>query len=226
MHRFQLSCACLISLAAIGSTAQAANLGLSGELGTTGVGIHLSVPLAQQLNARFGVNYFDYSFNSSTNDVNYDAKARLRTFDALLDWFPLDSGFRLSGGVVYNGNKIDATGKPKANGIYTINGNVYTASQAGQVDGRIDFKKFAPYVGLGWGNALAPAKAGWGFTADLGVMFQGNASTSVSSSGCNAPAAICSRLATDVAAENAQLSDKVHGYNLYPVLRVGVSYQF
>jgi hypothetical protein len=112
VRRFQLSCACLISLAAIGSTAQAANLGLSGELGTTGVGVHLSVPLAQQLNARFGVNYFDYSFNSSTNDVNYDAKARLRTFDALLDWFPFDSGFRLSGGVVYNGNKIDATGKP------------------------------------------------------------------------------------------------------------------
>ena len=45
-------------------------------------------------------------------------------------------------------------------------------------------------------------------------------------SGCTAPAAICARRATDVAAENAQLSDKVHGYNLYPVLRVGVSYQF
>ena len=42
--------------------------------------------------------------------------------------------------------------------------------RACQVDGRIDFKKFAPYVGLGWGNAVAPAKPGWGFTADLGVM--------------------------------------------------------
>jgi hypothetical protein len=33
-------------------------------------------------------------------------------------------------------------------------------------------------------------------------------------------------LATDVAAENAELSDKVHGYNLYPVVRIGVSYRF
>ncbi len=226
MHRLHLSCACLIGLgaASLGSV-HAANLGLSGEVGTTGVGVHLSVPLAQQLNARFGVNYFDYSFNSSTNDVNYDARAKLRTFDALLDWFPFDNGFRLSGGVIYNGNKIDATGKPKANGIYTINGNVYTAAQAGQVDGRIDFKKFAPYLGLGYGNAAAPNR-GWGVTADLGVMFQGNASTSVSNSGCNATAALCARLATDVAAENAELSDKVHGYNLYPVVRIGVSYRF
>ena len=84
MHRLHLSCACLIGLgaASLGSV-HAANIGLSGEVGTTGVGVHLSVPLAQQLNARFGVNYFDYSFNSSTNDVNYDARAKLRTFDAL-----------------------------------------------------------------------------------------------------------------------------------------------
>ncbi|NUU03660.1 hypothetical protein HNO84_18780 [Herbaspirillum robiniae] len=183
------------------------------------------MPVAQQLNARFGVNYFDYSFHTSTNDINYDAKAKLRTFDALLDWFPFANEFRLSGGVIYNGNKVDATGTPKANGTYTINGNTYTASQAGQVDGRIDFKKFAPYLGLGYGNALAPNK-GWGFTADVGVMFQGNGSTSVSNSGCTASALICTQLARDVAAENAELNDKVHGYNLYPVVRLGVSYKF
>jgi hypothetical protein len=215
----------LIAGAAAAQEARAEGLGVSADAGTTGVGFHLSVPLAQTLNARFGVNYFDYSFNSSTNDVNYDAKAKLRTFDALLDWFPFANGFRLSGGVIYNGNKVEATGTPKSNGTYTINGNTYFASQAGQVDGRIDFKKFAPYVGLGYGNAVAKDQ-GWGFTADVGVMFQGNATTSVSNSGCTASALICSRLATDVSAENAQLNDKVHGYNLYPVLRVGVSYKF
>ncbi|MDR6397260.1 hypothetical protein ABIC71_001890 [Herbaspirillum seropedicae] len=213
------------ALAIITLPAHAAGLGLSGELGTTGVGVHLSVPLAPQWNARFGVNYFDYSFSSSTNSVNYDAKAKLRTFDALLDWFPFSNGLRLSTGVIYNGNKIDATGRPRNNGTYTLNGNTYLASQAGQVDGRIDFKKFAPYLGVGYGNAVAPDK-GWGFTADAGVMFQGNGSSSLSSSGCTASALICARLANDVAAENAELNDKVHGYNLYPVVRVGVSYRF
>ncbi|MBP0596510.1 hypothetical protein J8I26_00185 [Herbaspirillum sp. LeCh32-8] len=183
------------------------------------------MPLAPTLNARVGVNYFDYSFNSSTNSVNYDAKAKLRTFDALLDWFPFHNEFRLSGGVIYNGNKIDATGKPKANGTYTLNGNTYTSAQAGQVDGRVDFKRIAPYLGLGYGNAVAPNK-GWGFTADVGVMFQGNGSTSLSNSGCSAPAPLCAQLGRDVAAENAELSDKVHGYNLYPVVRVGASYKF
>ncbi|HJW54208.1 MAG TPA: hypothetical protein VJ577_02955 [Burkholderiaceae bacterium] len=60
----------------------------------------------------------------------YDCKLKLQSFDALLHWFPGDNQFRLSGGIVYNGNKIDAVGKPNASGSYTINGNTYSAANA------------------------------------------------------------------------------------------------
>ncbi|WP_246860586.1 hypothetical protein [Noviherbaspirillum sp. UKPF54] len=206
------------------STASA-EVGVTADLGSTGIGAHISVPVQPKLNARFGINALNYNYSTNANNVDYDFKLKLQTFDALLDWFPGDTQFRISGGVVYNGNKIDAVGMPNAIGSYTINGNTYTAANAGVINGKIDFRKVAPYLGIGWGNALAKDK-GWGFSADLGVLFQGSPNTTLTNTGCTAPAAQCDQLATDVAAEQSKLADKASSFNAYPVVRVGVSYKF
>ncbi|WP_317205908.1 hypothetical protein [Janthinobacterium sp.] len=201
-----------------------AGVGVTADLGTTGVGAHLSVPLQANLNVRVGINYLNYSYNSSTSDVEYDFKLKLRTFDALLDYYPMDSSFRVSAGLVYNGNKIDAHGKPSGTGTYTLNGHTYLASSAGTVDGAIDFRKTAPYLGIGWGNAAKDS--GWGFSSDIGVLLQGAPDSSLTNNGCTAPAPVCAQLATDVAAENVKLSDKVHSFKAYPVIRIGANYRF
>ena len=207
------------------SAAAHADVGVSAELGTTGIGVHATLPVLDSVNARIGVNAFNYSYNSSTSNVDYDFKLKLQTFDVLADYYPISgSGFRLTGGLVYNGNKIDAHGKP-TNGTYTLNGNTYSASQVGSLNGNIDFRKIAPYAGIGWGNALAK-DSNWSFTADVGVMFQGSASTSLSNSGCTASAASCAQLNSDIQAENQKLQDKVNDFKLYPVIRVGLAYKF
>ena len=202
-----------------------AQVAVTGDVGTTGLGLHLSVPLQANLNARIGFNYLNYSYSENTSDVNYDFKLKLKTLDALLDWFPMDGAFRVSGGIVYNGNKIDAIGKSSSNGTYTLNGNTYTAASVGTINGNIDFRKAAPYIGIGWGNAAARDK-GWGLSSDIGVLFQGSPNTSLTNSGCTLPASQCSTLKTDVAAENVKLRDKGNSFKAYPVLRAGVSYKF
>lgn len=202
-----------------------AEVGVTGDLGTTGAGLHLSVPVQSHLNARFGVNALNYSYSGNTSSVDYDFKLKLRTAEALLDWFPGDSQFRLSGGVIYNGNKVDARAKPNSTGTYTLNGHIYTAADAGVINGRVDFRKLAPYLGLGWGNAVAKNK-GWGFSADLGVMFQGSPNVSLTHSGCAADPSICGQLDADVSAESRKLVDEVDSFKAYPVIRVGVSYRF
>jgi len=207
-------------------SAAAADFGLSVEAGTTGLGIHAVVPVQKQLNARIGTSLLNYSFDGSTSNVDYDFKLKLKTLDALLDWYPADGAFRFTGGVVYNGNKITANGRPTAAGTYTLNGNTYTAASAGTLNGQVDFRNFAPYLGIGWGNAVAGDKAGFGFNADLGVLFQGSPRTSLANNGCTAPAPVCTQLAADVAAENVRLRDEVKDFKAYPVLRVGVSYRF
>ncbi len=213
-------------LIAVPMMSQASDAALSTTLGTTGVGLHLTVPAMENVNARLGFNYLDYSRSGSTSDVDYDIKMKLGTFDALLDWYVNGSAFRVTGGVTFNNNKIDAVAKSNAAGTYTIQGHTYNAASAGQINGTIDFKKAAPYLGIGWGNALAKQEKGWGFTADLGVLLQGSPSTTLTNTGCTAPSSVCAQLATDVAAENVLLTDKANDFKIYPVARIGVSYRF
>jgi hypothetical protein len=219
----------IIALAVIGlfsAGVQAADIGTSLSIGTTGIGAHLSVPVQDKLNVRFGVNAFDYSYDGSTSDVDYDFKLKMRTVDALLDYHLFGGAFRLSGGVVYNGNKITATGKPVSGTTYTINDRTYTASDVGQLNGNVDFRKLAPYLGMGWGTPIANTKGGFAFTADLGVMFQGSPRTSLNNTGCQADTVFCQQLASDVAAENVRLNEEAKDFKAYPVVRVGISYRF
>jgi hypothetical protein len=202
-----------------------AQTALTASVGLSGVGLHVSVPIQQDLQARVGINGLNYSHSGSTGDVDYDFKLKMRTIDALIDWFPSNSEFRLSGGIVYNGNKVDAVGRSNSSNTFELNGNTYNAASVGTLDGRIDFRKVAPYLGIGWGNPLAQNK-GWGFSFDLGTFFQGSARTSLTNSNCNLPAAGCAQLVNDVAAENDKLHDKASKYKFFPVVRIGATYKF
>jgi hypothetical protein len=220
--------ACLLAAAAatLASAAHAGDYGVSASVGTTGLSLHLSRALTPALNIRIGPSFLNYSTDTSTTNVNYDLKLKLRTFDALVDWFPSTGGqFRITAGLVYNGNRFDAVGRPNATGTFTLNGDVFTAAEVGTLNGRIDFRKIAPYIGIGWGNAVAETR-GWGITADLGVMFQGAPRSNLASTGCTGSVALCTQLAADVAAENQSLKDKLRDYRYYPVARVGARYAF
>jgi opacity protein-like surface antigen len=214
------------TIAAISPIVHANEAGLHGDVGTTGVGFHATMPLRDNMNVRLGLGYLGYSYNGSTRDMDYRLKLTANTYDALLDWFPSkDSSFRITTGLAYNGNKIEARGEPDANGNFTIGGNTYSAASAGAVKGKVSFNKIAPYLGIGWGRGGEREK-GWSFSTDIGVLFQGSAKTSLSSSGCSAGTAACAQLNADLARENRDLRKEADRFKLYPVVRVGVSYKF
>jgi hypothetical protein len=84
-----------------------AQVGMTADLGTTGVGFHVVRADGSTLNGRFGANYFQHDFSKSLGQVDYDLKGKLQTFDILFDWYLRDaSSFHLTGGLVYNGNKF------------------------------------------------------------------------------------------------------------------------
>jgi hypothetical protein len=207
------------------SGAAHAEIGLTGEVGTTGIGAHASFPLRPQLNLRVGFGYLGYSYSGSTNSVDYDLNLKARTYDALLDWYPTEGkSFHITGGLAYNGNKIDVHAKPNTVGNYTIQGNTYSAANAGQVNGTVDFGKLAPYLGVGWNTGQN--EKGWSVSSDVGVMFQGSPRTNLTTSGCTAPGAVCDQFRADVQRESASLNDEVSKFKVYPVLRIGLNYRF
>jgi hypothetical protein len=205
-----------------------AQVGITADLGTTGAGFHLVVPMKSNLNGRFGANFLHHDFNKTSNQVDYAIKGKLQTFDVLFDWYVREgSPFHLTGGLVYNGNRFDATATANQLGKFTLNGSTYTPADVGILSGRIDYRKAAPYLGIGWGNALAATtKAHWSFNADLGAFFQGSPNVALASVGCTASATICDALAKDVAAERLRLKDDIDSFKVYPVLRASLNYRF
>ncbi len=203
-----------------------ARVDIKGEVGTTGIGFHASIPLKPDLNLRLGMGYLGYGYSGKTDSMKYDLSLKARTYDALLDWYPQEkSSFRVTAGLAYNGSKIDVGARPDAAGQYTLQGNTYDAASVGRLSGQADFGKVAPYLGIGWGRPMDDDK-GWSFSTDIGVRIQGSPRTTLDSSGCTATAAVCNRFAADVARENAALRDEMGKFRLYPVLRIGVNYRF
>ncbi|SFD09447.1 hypothetical protein [Massilia yuzhufengensis] len=219
----------VFALAALvaGATAHAqVGAALTADIGTTGVGFHVVVPMESTLNGRFGANYLPHDFEKRSGRVDYKLDGKLATFDALFDWYVLsNSSFRLTGGVLYNGNRFKLSGVPSAAGTFTFNGNTYSRTDIGTLKGDVSFRRAAPYVGIGWGNALTPNKR-LNFSADIGAFYQGKAQVNLIPLGCTISNAVCGKLASDVAVEELRLSEDAADYKVYPVLRASVSYSF
>ncbi len=212
------------ALLAVG--AAQAQVGLTLDAGTTGAGFHVVVPMETYLNGRFGANYFKHDFDKTSNLVNYDIKGKLQTFDVLFDWYLREgSPFHLTGGLVYNGNRFDVTGKPSVAGQFSLNGHTYSTGDVGSLVGTVDYRRAAPYLGIGWGNALK-SNSRLSFSADLGAFFQGHANVKLGSYGCTAAKAVCDAVVKDVAAERLGLQDDIDSLKVYPVLRASLNYRF
>ena len=209
--------------------ANAADVAIGGKGGTLGLGIELTIGLSQQWNTRFGVNGFDYSDHREASDIEYDAEAQLRTAAALLDFHPGGHGFRLTAGAIWNGTKVEGSSLQPDSGFYDIGGVRIPADILGTLDADAEWDPFAPYVGLGWGNAVG-ANQKVGFSFDIGAVFQGEADVELTpvlpaDSPINTPGA---RQALQILLdrEEADIEDEAGDYDIYPVVSIGVTYRF
>lgn len=172
--------------------------------------------LSERINLRLGINSYTYSYDDTIDDVRYDIDLELKSGALILDWHPFAGGFRLSAGMLSNKNGVDLKATPTAN--VTIGGNTYPAAAVGTLDGDVSFKKSAPYVGLGWGNAVV-GNTGLGFSVEIGALFQGSPDVKLSSSNGLVSQA-------DLNQEAREIEDDLKNLKVYPVISVGLSYTF
>lgn len=199
-----------------------ADTSIGARAGTLGVGGEISYAVSQNLALRLGSDAYSRTGTANREGIEYDYTAKLRTASLLADWFPLANNFRISLGIMYNGNKVTGTGVPDATGNFNIGGQNIPASDVGTLDAQVTFKKTAPYFGIGYGRPIA---SGLSFLFDLGVMFQGKPKTTLTAN-CTATTPNCAQLQSDVAAEQAALDDSLKNFKYYPVLTLGLGYTF
>lgn len=217
-----VSALCALLVVTSSSSIRAEGVALGVKVGTMGPGLELTAPLLETLNVRLGGTYLPYSFNGEISGVNYDIAPRLATASVLLDWHPFSNGFRLSGGGVYNDSGIDLDSNPDDNTTIDIGDHVYSSSDLGALTGTVEYKKIAPYVGIGYGNAVEPGRT-WGFSFDLGVIFTGSADVTLEANG---PMAGNAEAQSDIAHEESDIQDVLDLVTVYPVLAFGISYNF
>ena len=204
-----LACGCLAG------AAQANDFGITAKLGTLGMGVEGIFGLTDQFNARLGFNRFDFDRTETIDDIKYNLDLKLKTVSLLADWHPFGSAFRFTAGLMNNGNEL--SGASATDGL-TVGDTFYP--DVG-LNAKLDFDATSPYLGIGWGNALAADK-GWGFNMDLGVLYQGSGNVTLTPTGANASLVS----PADIAAEEQRFEDDIKSYKYYPVFSFGVSYKF
>lgn len=206
-------------LLTITSTSQADdNFWIGAKAGTLGIGAEATWRPLPYVDFRAGINSFSYEFDSTEAGVDYDADLDLQSFYGTANFrFPF-SPFRLTTGVYSNGNEMSLESRPTS--TFEIGGNTYAAGQVGQLTGNVDFESFAPYLGIGFDFRVFNTV---GLSLDFGALYQDTPRPSLLASG---PIALDQGFQNDLALELAELEDDLDSFKLYPVISLGMSFNF
>ena len=206
------------------TAASADDLALTVQGGTTGLGAGLAYQLSEQLNVRGSYNGFEYNHDETVDELEYDLDLELSTAELLLDWHPFSSGFRLTGGIVYNGTDLTGDARPSGTGTVEFGGQTFLVQDIGSVDADVDFASVAPYLGIGYGQPFGQRLS---FSADLGVMYQGSPEASLQvRPGPGVDPVTQARLEQAAAEQERELEDELDPLRFYPVARIGLAYVF
>ncbi len=197
-------------------------LGVTARVGTLGVGLDVAKSFTSQIDGRLGFNFGSIGTNRTDSGISYDSTLNLSSVQLFGDFYPFGSGFRVTGGLLSQNNRFSVTSTPSAAGTYTIDNTQFSASDVGNLTGEFKYaNSIAPYLGIGFGK---PANEGLGFNADLGVMFTGAPKVSLNASNPTFNNDPTTRAQLD--AQVRQTENDLKGFNVYPVLSIGLSYGF
>ena len=204
----------LISINSYAGTA----VGVGGS--TLGYQVALSQSLSENVNLKLAYHTASQSFDGETDGVNYDYDFDFESTGILIDWHVFGGGFRLTTGALINDNEIYAQSDISGLTI-EVGDTIFTSAEVGRLEGDITFDSYAPYLGLGWGRSIAD---GFSFVFDLGVVFQGEPTVNLQTMGgtlSNNPL-----LLDEVGREEQELQDDANDFDIYPVVSLGLFYNF
>jgi len=192
----------------------AQNYSISLKASTLGISIEGIRSFGEQFNARVGISYFSLNVTGGggSNDFVYNGKLKPFTFSALADWFPFSSFYRVTGGIFIDLNKMDLTLSSATS--HTVGNTTYTPEILGNVIAKLTFNKITPYLGIGIGNRNN--QQGFAFSLDIGAIYQGAPKVDLSANGLLEPSA----------EQGPQIEDNIKWFQFYPVLAVGITYNF
>jgi len=193
-------------------------VGIGGS--TLGYQVALSHSVSENVNFKLTYQAASQSFDGETDGVNYDYDFDFKSAGILIDWHVFGGGFRLTTGALINDNEIHA--QSDISGLtLEVGDTIFTSAEVGRLEGDISFDSYAPYLGVGWGRSISD---GLSFVFDLGLVFQGEPTVNLESVGgslSNNPF-----LLDEVEREEQELQEDANDFDVYPVISLGLFYNF
>ena len=215
-----LSISVFLSISAVNSSNIYAGTAIAIGGGTLGYQVALSQSMSENLNLRIIHNTASQDFDGETDGVDYNYDFEFSSTSLLIDWHVFGGGFRLTTGALINDNEIHA--QSDINGLtLEVGDTVFTSAEVGRLEGDISFDSYAPYLGFGWGRAIAD---GFSVVFDLGVVFQGQPEVSLQTVG--GTLSDNQLLLDEVEREEQELQEDADEFDLYPVVSLGLFYRF
>ncbi|MEM7764199.1 MAG: hypothetical protein AAF290_08960 [Pseudomonadota bacterium] len=186
--------------------------------GTQGLGLEATWRPIPYLDLRAGFNTYTYDTTREEAGIDYDVELDLSSAYVTLNARAPLSPFRVSAGLVANGNEGSFLGANT--GTFDIGGQTFDANDVGNLRGKATFDSVAPYAGVGLDFRVFDT---FGLHFDAGVMYQGSVALDLAADGV---------LATDATFRDAleqerlELEDELGDYEWYPVAAVSFSFNF
>lgn len=217
-------------------TVYGSRFGIAFKTSTLGLGGDFAVRLAHPLNLRIGFTGFNYSRTVPDGDIAYRGTLRLCSLQAVVDWFPWSHAFHFSPGLLlYNGNLVTAKALIPTGKTLSAGTEVFISNPQNPITGsaRSAMRKVAPEMLVGFGN-LVPRGRRFSFSIDIGVVFQGQPTTSLAilGSACDEAGIHCQDVARDASIQadmrsgEKTMQDALFIFKYYPLVSIEFGYHF
>jgi hypothetical protein len=168
-------------------------IGIGANVSPLGIGINGTTVLSDYFDARLMGNFFSYtSTQFEIEGFRGAANVHLASMAASLDWYPFNSVWRLSPGVMfYNGNQFTANALIESGNSFTLNGKKFYSADAkagatpltGSGVLGLHPQPIAFTAAIGFGKFIPRSDRHWSFPSEFGVVFMGAPTANVAISG-------------------------------------------
>lgn len=215
---------------------------VGGQAGIFGLGANLKGKFTDHFGVKVSFDRFSYNDYEVTDDqVKYNFDIETEDFLGTLEWHPFGGSFKTSAGMIVNNSNLTGEATPNMESqSFTFNGVTYSTDDIAKVDTMADFDPVAPYLGVGWDTSWNKT-SGWGFTFDVGVIFQGSVQVDyavdyqeiaytgnavVDAQLDAARNALIAEIDANLEAEKKSLQDELDKFEVFPYISIGVNYKF
>jgi hypothetical protein len=223
-------------------TADSGRIGIGANVGLTGIGFESAVRVNHHSNLRAGFSFLNHNKDFDYDSINLQGKIGIKTMHVQYDLFPRAGGFHISPGVLmFLGNPLNATAGAAPGTSFSLGNNEYVSGLPNPVAGnvKVNFRRAAPMVTLGWGN-LVSRREGKHFTVpfEVGLAMTGapKATYQLSGNVCTVDpitaeqtcgtAASNKQFQQDVLTEQGKLNSDMSRFKVYPIVKLGIGYKF